>query len=69
MGQDQGRQILRDETTVKMEEAKGIIRLNILQYMRQPTTHQLHACVIRLIPKFAKAMLIYTYFEGPYHHD
>jgi hypothetical protein len=52
-----------------MEEAKGIIRLNILQYMRQPTTHQLHACVIRPIPKFAKAMLIYTYFEGPYHHD
>lgn len=52
-----------------MEGVKETIRLNILQYMRQPTTHQLYACVIHLIPKFAKAMLIYTNFEESHLHD
>ena len=52
-----------------MEGAKEIVRLSILQYVRQPTSYRLCARVIHLIPNFARAMLIYTNFEEACLHD
>lgn len=48
-----------------MEGSKGNVRLDILQYMRRPTTDQLYAFVMHFIPSFAKAMLFYTNSENP----
>ena len=49
----------RETVTKDVQGGKEIVRLNILQYMWP------HASVIHQIPKFAKAMLIYTNFKNP----